>query len=269
MLSGIGPKLALEKLGIKVMVDLPGVGMNLQDHCHVPVAYTCKEPISVAGVDNNIEEIKKYELDKTGMFSSNIVESGGFQKLKSSSRAPELQYHFLIAYFIDHGFKNPEGHGFTLFPGLVGTQSVGRLELRSNNPMDPPRINPNYLAEEADIEVLVQGVKVSRRILNSAAFDRYRGEEYLPGATVKTDEQIREFIRDYVTNIYHPAGTCKMGNDSISVVNEQLKVYGVKGLRIADASIMPVIINANTNVPCMMIGEKCAHMILQTNNSKL
>ena len=190
-----------------------------------------------------------------------MAEAGGFVKLNPAAAVPELQFHFIPSWLILHGSVNPGGHGFTLAPGVVDVKSVGSVSLRSPNPADPPRINPNYLAEEADMEVLVAGVKLARRILNSPAFEPYRGEEYLPGAAIKSDEEIKEFIRNYVQTVYHPVGTCKMGNDRMAVVNDRLQVHGIQGLRVADASIMPFLINANTNNPCMMIGEKCADIL--------
>jgi choline dehydrogenase len=136
------------------------------------------------------------------------------------------------------------------------------MELRSADPFDPPILDPNYLADEADMEVLVKGVKLARQIIQSPAFDAYRGAEVVPGDAVQSDDEIRAFIRDYVQCLYHAVGSCKMGNDTMGVVNERLQVHGVQGLRVADASIMPEIVNANTNLPCIMIGEKCADMIL-------
>ncbi len=262
MLSGIGQKKQLEKLGIHVLVNLPGVGQNLQDHLMVPVAYHCTEPISLALAGSDAE-VKKFQEAQRGMLTSNIPEAGGFLKLDPASQAPELQFHFCPGWFVMHGAGNPPGHGFTLLPSLVGTKSVGSLKLRSADPSAPPRIGPNFLAEEADMAVLMEGVKRARKILNSPVFDTYRGDEYLPGVAVQTDGEIAAFIRDNVQNIYHPVGTCKMGNDPLAVVNHRLKVHGVQRLRVADASIMPVIINANTNAPCIMIGEKCADMVLK------
>jgi len=263
MLSGIGPKKQLEKFGIKTLVDLPGVGQNLQEHVMVPVSYYCKEPISI---DSSLtdEALKKYEEKKKGTFASNLAECGGFITLNPAIPAPELQYHFVAQFFVDHGLKNPEGDGFTLCPGLVGTKSIGHIELRSSNPFDPVKIDFNYLAKEADLQVLLEGVKIARKIIGSTAFNKYRGEEYLPGPSVKDDNQIKEFIKMWCQSIYHPVGTCKMGSDRMAVVNDQLEVHGVKRLRVADASIMPTIVNANTNTPCIMIGEKCADMILNS-----
>ena len=261
MLSGIGPKETLEKFGIDVVMDLPGVGQNLQDHVMVPVAYHATQPISLAAAAAE-EHAVKFQSEGKGMLTSNIGEAGGFLKLDPGASAPELQFHFAPGWFILHGAGNPEGHGFTLAPGVVGTKSVGYLTLRSADPQDPPIIDPNYLADEADMEVIVEGVKIARKILNSPALAAYRGEEYLPGEAVQSDDEIREFIRNWAQNIYHPVGTCKMGNDPMAVVNDRLQVHGIQDLRVADASIMPVIINANTNNPCIMIGEKCADLIL-------
>ena len=150
----------------------------------------------------------------------------------------------------------------TLFPGIVGTKSIGRLTLASADPNDPPLIDPNLLGDDHDVNVLVEGVKIARKLLSSSAFDNYRGEEHLPGREVQSDDEIREFVRNYTQTIYHPVGTCKMGNDRMAVVNDQLQVHGISGLRVADASIMPMIINANTNIPAIMIGEKCAELVL-------
>ena len=260
MLSGIGPQETLQKFGIPIVMDLPGVGQNLQDHLMAPVAYHATEPITLAAAASE-EQFAKLQ-DGMGMLTSNVGEAGGFLKLNSDSSAPELQFHFAPGWFILHGAANPEGHGFTLTSGIVGTKSVGYISLRSADPNDPPIIDPNYLADEEDMNVIVEGVKIARRILNADAFAPYRGEEHLPGADVQSDEDIREFVRNWAQNIYHPVGTCKMGNDPMSVVNDRLQVHGVQGLRVADASIMPFIINANTNNPCIMIGEKCADLIL-------
>jgi choline dehydrogenase len=263
MLSGIGPKKELEELGIKLQVDLPGVGQNLQEHLLVPIAYSCNEPITTTSVFTE-EALKQYIQTRTGIYASNLVECGGFVTLNKESPAPELQYHFSQGWYLDHSFKNPTGEGFTLTAGLVGSKSIGLIRLRSANPFDPPRIDFKYLEEESDMQVLVTGVKLARQIINSAAFNRFRGEEYLPGSAVKDDNQIREFIREWCQSIYHPVGTCKMGNDRMAVVNDRLEVYGVRRLRVADASIMPTIVNANTNTPCIMIGEKCADMIINS-----
>ncbi len=260
MLSGVGPKATLEEHGIPVVMDLPGVGQNLKDHLMAPVANHCTQPISLAGAEDEAEMAKIAE--GMGMLTSNIGEAGGFLQLDEARDVPELQFHFAPGWFILHGGGNPEGHGITIAPGIVDTQSAGHLTLRSADPNDAPIIDPNYFSAESDLDVIVEGVKLARKIMASPEFDAYRGEEHLPGKDVQSDDEIREFVRNWAQNIYHPVGTCKMGGDPMAVVNDRLQVHGVTGLRVADASIMPHIINANTNNACMMIGEKCADMVL-------
>lgn len=262
MLSGIGPPEQLQALDIPVVVALPGVGQNLMDHVHAPVAYSCTQMVTTAEKDSP-EQVARYRDEKMGMLTSNLGEAGGFVTLAADASAPELQFHFGPDWFVLHGFEEMEGVGFTLLPGLVGTRSVGELRLASTDPFDAPLIDPRCLAEDEDVQVMLEGVRLARKILQSPAFDPYRGEEVLPGADVETDEGLVEFIRNYSTTIYHPVGTCKMGHDDLAVVNDRLQVYGVEGLRVADASMMPVIINANTNAPCIMIGEKAADLILE------
>ena len=259
MLSGIGAREDLEAHGIAVVNDLPGVGQNLQDHAMVPVAYECTQPVTLAGA----ESPEQAELLKQGMglLTSNIGEAGGFLKLDPDAVAPELQFHFAPNYFIADGAGNPEGHGFTLMPGIVGTKSVGSLKLTSSDPHAKPAIDPAILKEDHDLEVMIEGIKIARNVLNAPALDEYRGAEYMPGEAILTDDEIRDYIRNNTQTIYHPVGTCKMGSDKLSVVDSRLRVHGIKGLRVADASIMPRIINGNTNAVCMVIGEKCADLI--------
>ena len=199
------------------------------------------------------------------MLTSNLGEAGGFVRLDSRSPAPELQYHFGPDWFIRHGFDPPPGHGFTILAGLVGTKSAGKLELASADPFAAPLIDFACLSHPEDVRVLLAGVKLARRIAQSSAFDAYRGEEFLPGAQLRDDAELTRFIRKFATTIYHPACSCKMGKDRLAVVDERLRLHGIEGLRVADASIMPRIVNANTNAPCIMIGEKAADMIREDN----
>jgi choline dehydrogenase len=264
MLSGIGPSAHLQSLGIDVVRDLPGVGRNLQDHVMVPVAYSCTQPITMAGVGEPAE-LARYQESRTGLLSSNIGEAGGFVTLDPRSPAPELQLIFAPAYLVRHGLHNPEGHGFTCHPGAVMPKSVGAVSLRSADPAAAPVIDCNFLADDADVRVLLAGIRMARRIIAAAPFDPYRGTEQFPGPDAQSDDELRAYIRTQTQTIYHPVGTCKMGRDPLSVVDARLRVNGLQGLRVADASIMPFIVNANTNVPASMIGEKCADLIL--NNS--
>ena len=213
---------------------------------------------------DNPDQIKRYNDDRMGLLTSNLGEAGGFIRLEPDAPAPELQFHFGPDWFIRHGFEEPEGHGFTVLAGLVGTKSVGQLKLQSNDPSTPPLIDFACLSHDDDVRVLLEGVKIGRKFVAESAFDEFRGEEFLPGKDVQSDDELIEYIRNFATTIYHPVGTCKMGNDPLAVVNDRLQVHGIQGLRVADASIMPFIINANTNAPCIMIGEKAADMILDS-----
>ena len=261
MLSGIGPRQQLESLGIDVIHDLPGVGHNLQDHVISPVAFTTDHEISLASAASETEGAK-FESERMGMLTSNIAEAGGFVTLFDGSPAPELQFHFLPVMARDEGKENPGAHGFTLLPTLVGTRSVGRMWLRSSNPFDKPALDPAYLEDERDMEILVRGTRIARDILSSGAFDVYRRDERLPGDEAQSDEDLKEHIRNYASGIHHPVGTCKMGSDDMAVVDERLRVRGIERLRVADASIMPHIINANTNAASIMIGEQCSGFVL-------
>jgi choline dehydrogenase len=261
MLSGVGPAAHLRSLGIDVVRDLPGVGRNLQDHVMVPVAYSCTQPITMAGVGEPAE-LARYQENRTGLLSSNIGEAGGFVTLDPRSPAPELQLIFAPAYLVRHGLDNPAGHGFTCHPGAVKPKSVGTVSLRSADPAAAPVIDCNFLADDADVRVLLAGIRLARRIIAAAPFDPFRGTEQFPGPEAQSESELREYIRTEAQTIYHPVGTCKMGGHPLSVVDKHLRVHGVQGLRVADTSIMPFIVNANTNVPATMIGEKCADLIL-------
>ena len=261
MLSGIGPKADLEALGIEVVNDLPGVGQNLQDHFMAPVAFECTQPVTLAHATNPEQE-EMLKTEGKGLLTSNIGEAGGYLKIMEDAEVPDLQFHFVPTWFITDGAGNPkEGEGFTLAPGVVGTRSVGEITLASAHPDDKPNIDHNIFSDERDLDVIVEGVKIARKILQSKAMDAFRGAEKFPGPDVRTDDQIRDYIRSTVQTIYHPVGTCKMGSDDMAVVGADLKVHGMKGLRVADASIMPNITNGNTNVPSIMIGEKCSDLI--------
>ena len=260
MLSGLGAAEDLRRHGIPLVADLPGVGQNLQDHARVFVSHFSRQPLSAARMHDPAER-ERYDQERRGIWTSNLGEAGAFVQLDAVEPAPELQLIFLPR--IDYP-PDPLAHGYMLAPGLVATKSAGRLTLRSADAFDAPLIDPNYLADERDMRVLLAGIKLAREILAAPAFERFRGDEYLPGASVRSDEDLRHFIRANLDTIFHPTGTCKMGpsDDALAVVDAQLRVHGIKGLRVADASIMPFIVNANTNAPCIMIGEKCAAMLL-------
>ncbi len=264
LLSGIGPADHLADFDLPLVHDLPGVGQHLMDHIQVPLAYHCLAPLSLVDKDAP-EQIKRYEEEKMGLLTSNLGESGGFVKLNPESPAPELQYHFGPDWFVRHGFETPAGHGFTILVGLVGTKSVGELKLLSPDPFAPPSIDFACLMDDRDVQVLLDGIKLGRRLADASPLEPYRGAEFLPGQQVTADDELIHFIREFATTIYHPACSCRMGRDPLAVVDERLRVHGITGLLVADASIMPRIINGNTNAPCIMIGEKAAAMIREDN----
>ncbi len=267
LLSGVGPADHLRAMGIGVVADVPGVGQHLQDHPAAMVCYACTQPITLASAET-AENLNEYIEHQRGPLTSNVGETGAFLKIASDAPEPDLQYHFAPVYYINHGFTVPEGHGYTIAPTLVHPQSIGHLELRSTDPTAQPAITANYLASDADMRVFVEGVKLARRLGQSHAFDAYRGEEALPGPQVISDEEIAAYIRANAETLYHPVGTCRMGNDALAVVDDQLRVRGVEGLRVIDAAIMPTIVNGNTNAPTIMIAEKAADLLKGSSSAR-
>lgn len=240
LLSGIGPAEHLRSHNIPVVVDLPGVGQNFHDHLLVRVCYAVKKEQSTPMI---ICESSLFTSTRDGM----------------GAASPDLQFFF-------GGFLFPElgqlGSGFTLCPVLAQPQSIGNVSLRSNNPVDPPVIHANYLTSDADLQVLVKGITLGRELIHTHAFDGLRNQELIPGPKVTTEQGLREYIRNTCITDWHPSCTCKMGRDTMAVVDPQLRVYGVEGLRVVDASIMPSIVSGNLQSSVYMIGEKAADMIL-------
>ena len=261
MLSGVGPAAHLNNHGIPVVHDLPGVGRNLQDHLQVKLNYACEKPISLASADS-LWNLVKYLVLKRGPLTSNVAEAGGFTSVSEETERPDIQLHFGPSYSVNHGFDNPDGHGFWLGALCLRPESRGRLTLRSADPFDEPAIDPRYLTDKADREILLDGLKLIREILQAEPFDAYRGRELLPGSDARSDGELIEHLRETAHSLYHPVGTCKMGDDEMAVVDDRLAVHGVDGLRVVDASIMPTITSGNTDAPTTMIAEKAADYIL-------
>jgi choline dehydrogenase len=260
LLSGIGPADELRKLGINVVHDLPGVGRNLQDHLDAAVINFCTQNVTYDKA-NQLASLLKYMIWKTGPGTSCIAESGGFASTKPGLAAPDIQFHFLPAIVIDHGRTRLKKNGFTMHACLLRPESKGRIFLKSADPKEYPAIDPNYLAERSDIDTLIAATKMSRAIFAQKPFDPYRGEDMEPGKDKQSDAEIEAWIRQRSETIYHPVGTCKMGSDPMAVVDSQLRVRGIEGLRVVDASVMPTLIGGNTNAPTIMIGEKASDMI--------
>ncbi len=252
--SGLGPRRQLEALDIPVMVELEGVGANLQDHLAVGLSYFCTQPVSLTSVET-LPNLMKYLAGKSGPLTSNIAEAGAFVKSQPNLAECDLQFHFAPVHYVDHGFTKPGGHGFSLGPALLTPKSRGRIMLRSADPLKAPAVDPGYLSDSSDLAPLIEGVKLAHRIANAKPFDPYRGQPVFP-----LDDP-EAYIRAHAETLYHPVGTCKMGSDASSVVNPKLQVYGVTGLRIVDASVMPVIVGGNTNAATMIIAEKAARLI--------
>lgn len=258
MLSGIGDGEELRKLNIPVIVDLPDVGKNLQDHLICGVLFYAREKISLINA-SRVDNIARYLFRRTGPLTSIVAEAGGFICVHAD--LPDLQFHFAPVIFDNHGLEPPTEHGYSVGVTLINPRSVGYLKLRSADPFAPPVIQPNYLTEESDSRTLETGMNIAREIGNSTAFQSVRREEYLPGASVTGSDAIRETIRNKSQTLYHPVGTCTMG----AVVGTDLRVKGVEGLRVVDASVMPQIIRGNTNAPTIMIAEKAADLIVRAD----
>jgi choline dehydrogenase len=260
LLSGIGPADEISRAGIRPIHDLPGVGKNLQDHLMVSVGYLCTKPVSMATAES-LPNLIRYFVLKRGPLVSNVAEAGIFLRTREESLRPDLQLLFGPAYYVNHGLSPRKDHCFGFGPTLITAESRGSISLKSSNPLDPPAIRANYLSTDADMRVIIEGVKLSRRLAQQQPLAKFRGDELHPGASIQTDKEIADFIRAEAQTLYHPVGTCKMGHDTMAVVNSQLQVHGLEGLRVVDASVMPRIIAGNTNAPTIMIAEKAADMI--------
>ena len=269
MLSGLGPKAHLAENGIEIKVDLPGVGQNLQDHLDTLVQHRCKNhdsySISIALIPRYVKAAFNYIFNRQDLFTSNVAEAGGFDKTKGAQDIPDIQYHFLPAILLDHGRTTAFGYGYGVHVCGLYPKSRGEIKLRSNNPKDPAMIDPKYLEHPDDQKVMIDGLRGARKILAAPAFEKYKSWEIGPGPDAQSDEELLAFIRKSSETIYHPVGTCKMGDikDVMVVVDPELKVKGIKGLRVVDASVMPTLVGGNTNAPTIMIAERCADLIKQ------
>ncbi len=267
MLSGIGPGAHLQERGITVRHDLPGIGQNLQDHIDAPLVYdaahlTTLTGLSWPGVMNTLRAILEWRRSRTGPLTTNFAEAGGFIRSRASERIPDLQLHFVIGKLIDHGRATPLGHGYSCHVCLLRPQSRGHVRLASADPAAAPLIDPNFLTMPDDMERLLRGFKLMRSILSQPALARFGAQELPASAQARSDAQIQQFIRNHADTIYHPVGTCRMGPDARSdVVDTRLRVHGLRGLRVVDASIMPDLVGGNTNAPTIMVAEKAADMI--------
>ena len=264
MLSGIGPEEELKNHGINVISALNGVGENLQDHLETYVQYECTKPVTLYSTFNPINMALiglQWFLFKKGIAAHSNLEIGGFIRTNEMVNYPNMQYHFFPSLVIDHGRQNPSCHAFQAHVGPMRPTSRGFVKLKSSNPIDSPRIQFNYMQTDHDLNEMREGIRIARDIFHQKAFDHYRGKEISPGEDINSDDDLNNFIRSKGDTAYHPSCTCKMGNDDMSVVDQDLNVYGVERLRVIDASIMPNIVSGNLNATTVMIAEKASDLI--------
>jgi choline dehydrogenase len=261
MCSGVGPADHLAEHGIDVVANRPGVGRNLQDHLQVGMVFEVSGTDTLDSADGLLN-LAKYLLLKRGPLTSNVAEAGAFVRSSDDLDAPDLEFHLARSHYIDHGLGNPdEGQALSFSPCLLTAESRGEIRLASADPFEHPEIDPQYLTEGDDLERLVAGLRLAVEIAEAAPLDPYRGERVWPDGAFDTDEALEARIRETAETIYHPVGTCKMGDDEMAVVDDDCRVHGVKGLRVVDASVMPTITRGNTNIPTIMIAERAAEFV--------
>lgn len=260
MLSGIGAADELKELGINPAVELPGVGENLQDHPYVVGIWESVVGDSLLDAEKPramIEFLRK----RRGPLTSTVAEAFLWTRADREATAPDLQFHMAPAYFAENGFEESDEHAYTMGPVLIAPKSRGRIRLRSADPSSKPAIFGNYLTEQADVDALVHGIKLARELAATEPLASATGREIYPGRQIEGDAELEADARNRVELLYHPVGTCKMGSGDDAVVDPELRVRGVEGLRVIDASVMPTITRGNTNAPTYMIAEKGAEMI--------
>ena len=262
MLSGIGPADHLQTTGVPVRHDLPGVGQNLQDHLDICTVVSSTSHKTYDKTSQLIAGLK-YVFGRQGPATSNLAEGGGFVSSNLSDQTrPDIQFHFVPAMLDDHGRNILPGRGMTIHACPLRPHSRGEIRLKSIDPAQAPAMQPNYLEDSRDLELMLESARISKELFMQTAFDSVRDSFIFPEQFVNSRDEQVEFIRRKAETIYHPVGTCKMGNDAMAVVDSELKVHGIENLRVADASIMPNLVSGNTNAPTIMIGERCADMVL-------
>jgi choline dehydrogenase-like flavoprotein len=273
MLSGVGPGAHLQALGLPVLHDLPGVGQHLHDH--IDVVQVVDAPghhdlfgLSLAGAVRAMRGIFEWRRQRTGMLTTNFGEGGAFLRSTPEEPVPDLQLHFVVGKLVDHGRKTVFGHGYSCHVCLLRPKSRGSVTLASPDPLATPLIDPAFLSDPDDTARLVRGFKLMRHILAQPALAQYGGREVAASSAAQTDAEIEAYVRQHADTIYHPVGTCRMGPahqaaEGGSVVAADLRVHGLQGLRVVDASVMPQIVGGNTNAPTIMIAEKASEVIRQ------
>ena len=271
MLSGIGPAAHLAEHGIQVVHELPGVGENLHDHPDVVMVVNAPKltdlfGLSLAGVARMVRGLFEWRRHRSGLLTTNFAEAGGFIKSAPDEAIPDLQLHFVVGKLVDHGRKTVLGHGYSCHVCLLRPKSRGTLRLASADPQVMPLIDPAFLKDPDDVSRLVRGFKRMRELMQQPALARHGGRESRASALAQSDAQIEQFVRFHADTIYHPVGTCRMGPDAGAVVDARLRVHGVEGLRVVDASVMPSVVGGNTNAPVIMMAEKAVDMIREDHS---
>ncbi|MFR0688776.1 choline dehydrogenase [Enterobacterales bacterium AE_CKDN230030158-1A_HGKHYDSX7] len=262
--SGVGPSALLRDLGIEVVHDLPGVGQNLQDHLEMYLQYACKQPVSLYPALqwwNQPQIGAQWMFLGTGLGASNQFEAGGFIRSRPEFEWPNIQYHFLPVAINYNGSNAVSEHGFQAHVGSMRSPSRGRINLTSRDPRQHPSILFNYMSSEQDWQEFRDGIRLTREIMNQPALDPYRGREISPGLDQQSDADLDAFIREHAETAFHPSCSCKMGEDDMAVVDGEGRVHGMEGLRVIDASIMPLIITGNLNATTIMMAEKLADKV--------
>ncbi|MFY9317568.1 MAG: GMC family oxidoreductase N-terminal domain-containing protein [Burkholderiales bacterium] len=265
-LSGVGPGPLLQSFGIPVVKDLPGVGENLQDHLQLRVMYKCTKPITTNDdlrfFHGKIRIAARWLFTRTGPLAIGINQGGLFTRALPESATPDVQFHFATLSAELAGAKPHPWPGFTMSVCQLRPESRGTVRIRSVDPFEAPLMQPLYLSADLDRRCAVAGIRLARSLAATRALKPYVAEEYRPGPSAASDDELLEFARNYGATIFHPSGTCKMGDDPMAVVDDRLRVRGLAGLRVVDCSIMPTLVSGNTHAPVVMIAEKAAGMIL-------
>ena len=271
MLSGVGDQRELLLHGIEVKKHLPGVGQNFHDHPDFIFGYKVSDiqgtfGLSIPGSIDLVKQIRRYRKERRGLITTNFAECGGFIKSSAEQQLPNLQLHFVVALVDNHARTMHLGHGISCHVCLLNPKSRGSIKISGPSIDDPLLIDPDFYGDESDLEEMVKGFKMTKKLMESSVFQSIAKQDLFT-ANVHTDEEIREVLRDRSDTVYHPVGSCKMGIDDMAVVDARLRVYGIQNLRVVDASIMPKVVNGNTNAPSIMIAEKAVEMIRQDQAS--